>query len=184
MHGCIYASMNLRSHAPMNPCTYASLVRRTCRAVGWQPAGFGGWPESLSCVSVSLCLFVSLSLCLSLCLSLSVSLCLSLSLSVSLSVSVCLSLSLSVSLCLFLSLSVSLSVPLSRIVKVFGSFLLQLLPGLLSKLNKRMKSGENVVGSDDLKRTFDQRAKKTLPRERVVLGPCDNIGVLFRMICL
>ena len=181
MHACMDASMHRCTYAAMhmNPCTYASLVRRT-----WQPTGFGGWPESLS-VSVSPCLFVSLSLCLSvsvsLCLSLSlfVSLCLSLSLSVSL----CLSLSLSVSFCLSLSLSVPLSL-LSLVVKVFGSFLLQLLPGLLSKLNKRMKSGENVVGSDDLKRTLDQRAKKTLPRERVVLGPCDNIGVLFRTICL
>ena len=110
MHGCIYASMNLRSHAPMNPCTYASLVRRTCRAVGWQPAGFGGWPESLSCVSVSLCLFVSLSLSVSVSLCLSLSLFVSLCLSLSLSVSLCLSLSLSVSFCLSLSLSVPLSV--------------------------------------------------------------------------
>ena len=105
----------------------------------------------------------------------------------SLSVSLSLCFSVSLSLCLFVSLSLCLSVSLSLSVclsycKVFGGFLLQLLPGLLSKLNKRMKSGENVVGSDDLKRTFDQRAKTTLARERVVLGPCDNIGVLVRTI--
>ena len=89
-----------------------------------------------------------------------------------------LSLSLFLSRSLFLSFSLARSLALYIYCKVFGVFLPQLLAGLLSKLNKRMKSGENVVGSDDLKRTFVQSAKKTLPRERVVLSPCDNIGVL------
>ena len=85
------------------------------------------------CLSVSLCLFlsvsVSLSLCLSPCLSLSVCLsvclCLSLclSLSVSVSVSLCLSasvsLSVALSLCLCLCLSVSVSVSLCPSVCLF-----------------------------------------------------------------